>query len=127
MSRLKIIYILSLVVLGVLLVFTVFRPMATGTEYSEVQRESLLKTDNGWIIQFNLINCEGREQKYTIFVSVDDGKPYKEEVLLKEGRKFTFVRRINSNELSGEESKATFTVYKEGEATPFEEITYFLE
>ena len=127
MFKLRIIYIVSLVILGVLLVFTVFRPMATGMEYSEVQRGSLLKTGDGWIIQFNLVNREGKQQKYNILVSIDDGKPYKTEALLKHDRIFTFIRRIPSHELSSETGKATFTIYKEGETTPFEEVIYYLK
>jgi len=126
MPRLKIFYILALMILGALLVFTIFRPMATGGEYSEVQRESLLRAQDKWIVQFDLLNLEGKEQKYTIQVSIDDGKPYKEDVLLGYGGMFTFIRRIPFHEIKGEKGKATFIIYKEGETTPFEEIDYFL-
>ncbi len=36
MSKLRIFFVVSLVILGVLLASTVFRPMATGEEYSQV-------------------------------------------------------------------------------------------
>ncbi|MFC2017624.1 hypothetical protein ACFLUD_04355 [Chloroflexota bacterium] len=126
MSKPRILYILSLVILGVLLVFTVFKPMATGGEFSEVQRESLLETEEGWIIQFDLVNHEWKDQRYTIGVSVNEGKPYRESLLLRDGRTYTFVRRINSYELSGDKDKVIFAIYKEGEDTPFEQATYYL-
>lgn len=124
MSRAKIIYIASLVILGVLIAFTVFRPMATGSAYSEVQRVQLLEAENQWIIQFNLINHEGRDQNYTITVVVD-GKQYNESVLIHDGRIFTYIHHFYRDRLTNNEVK--FTVYKEGEATPLEEVTYYLQ
>ncbi len=63
MSRLRAIYIAALVVLGVLLAFTVFKPMAMGEKYRQVQREQLLQTENEWIIQFDIINREGKRHR----------------------------------------------------------------
>jgi len=124
MSRAKIIYIASLVILGVLIAFTVFQPMATGSEYSTVQRVQLLEAENKWIIQFDLINHEGRDQNYTITVVVD-GKQYKESVLIQDRRIFTYIHHFYRDRLTNNEVK--FTVYKEGEATPIEEVTYYLQ
>ena len=126
MSKLKLVYIVSLVVLGILLV-SVFRPAIGGGEYSEVQRESLLEMEGGWVIQFDIINNEGGEQDYTISTWINDGEAYKEDFRLKDGRMFTFIRRIHCSELEGEEGKVHFAVYKKGEPEPFEEATYYLE
>ena len=127
MSRLRIFYILSLLLLGVLLVFTVFRPMVSGGEYSEVKRKSLLRNENGWVIQYDLINQESKEQNYTIYFSVDGGKPYQEDVLLRDGKIFTFIGRISPHELNGEEGEVNVTIYKEGETAPFEDAVYYLK
>jgi hypothetical protein len=124
MPRLRIVYILSLVILGVLIAFAVFRPMIGGGEYSEVQKEQLLQTENEWIIQFNIVNHEGRDQKYTITVVVD-GKQYSEKVLIHDGRIFTYIHHIYPDRVS--DGDVSFAIYKEGEATPFEEVTYYLK
>ena len=124
MSRAKIIYIASLVILGVLIAFTVFRPIAVGGEYSEVQRAQLLETENKWIIQFDLINHEGRDQNYTITMVVY-GKQYNTSVLIPDGRIFTYIHHIYPDTIT--EGDVRFTIYKEGEATPFEEATYYLK
>ena len=124
MSRLKIVFILSLVILGVLIAFTVFQPMATGSEYSEVQRAQLLEREDQWIIEFRIFNREGRDQNYTITVVVD-GKQYKESVLIQDRRIFTYIHHFYRGRLTNNEVK--FTVYKEGEATPLEEVTYYLQ
>ena len=124
MPRLKIVYILSLVILIVLIVFTVFKPMVTGGEYSEVQGAQLLETEDEWIIQFNIMNHEGREQNYTITVMAD-GKQYDESVLIQDGRIFTYIHHFYRDSLT--DNRVSFAVYKEGEATPFEEETYHLK
>jgi len=124
MSKLRIFYIFSLVLLGVLVVFTVFRPMSTGGEYSEVSRESLLQTENGWILQFDIMNYEDKDTDYTINVSVD-GKSSTLTVSIRDEEAFTYIKHINRDMLT--DGVFSFTVYKEGEATPFEKATYYLK
>jgi len=124
MSRHKIIYIVSLVILGVLIGFAVFRPMATGSKYTEVQRGHLLQTDTEYIFQFDIINHEGKDKNYTINVLVD-GKQNTEDVLIPDGQMFTYIHHVYLDRLT--EGKVSFTIYKEGEASPFEEATYYLK
>ena len=90
MSKLSIIHIASLVFLGVLLVFTVFRLIATGGKYSEISRGQLLQTDEEYIIQFDIMNREGEDKKYTIKVAIDDYR-YSEDVLIPDGRIFSYI------------------------------------
>jgi uncharacterized membrane protein len=123
-SKLRIIYIVSLVILAVLIGFTVFQPMATGGKYSEVQKEQLLETESEWIIQFSIINHEGRDQNYTINVLVGE-KSYTDSVLIRDGRKFSYIHRIRRDMIT--DGVVSFTIYKEGEATPFEQATYYLK
>jgi len=124
MSGLRIIYVISLVILGTLLVFTVFRPVATSGEYGEVRRAQLLQTDDEWIIQFDLINHEDRKQDYTMAVLVD-GKRYTEDVSILSGRVFTYIHRIPRATAGA--GDVGFTIYKEGEADPLEQVTYYLK
>ncbi len=124
MPKLRIIYIISLVILGVLIAFTVFRPMATGEEYSEVQRAQLLERGDQWIIEFNIINREGKDTSYTIIV-LADGKQYTESVLIRDGGMFTYIHHFYPERLTKKE--VSFAVYKEGESTPIEQVTYSLK
>lgn len=122
--KFRIIYIVSLVILGVLIAFTVFQPVATGEQYSEVQRAQLLEREDQWIIEFDIINQEGEDTGYTIKV-VTDGEQYTESVLIRDGGVFTYIHhfypeRLTSNEIS-------FSVYKAGDPTPIEQATYFLK
>ena len=124
MSRLRIIYIASLVVLAVLIFTTLLRPMVTTGEYSEVQRAQLLQTEAEWIIQFDIINHEGEERNYTITVSFD-GKQYTEDVSILHGGIFTYIHRIR-RDIAGN-GDVTFAIYKDGETEPFKQATYYLK
>ena len=124
MPKLRIIYIVSLVILGLLVIFTVFRPMATGEEYSEVQRAQLLEREDQRIIEFDIINREGKDMSYTIKV-VSDGKQYTESILIRDGGMFTYIHHFYPERLTKKE--VSFAVYKEGESTPIEQATYFLK
>lgn len=123
MSRLKIVYILSLVILGLLIGFTVFRPMVAGKQYSEVQREQLLQAEDEWIIQFAIINHEGKDKNYTINVLID-GEQYSEAILVQDGGTFTYIHHIYPDRAT--KGEVSLAIYKEGEATPFEEAAYYL-
>ena len=98
--------------------------MALGGKYSEVQREQLLQTEDEWIIQLNIVNHEGSDQNYTITVVIE-GKPYTEKVLILNGRMFTYIHHIYPDMVT--EGDVRLAIYKEGEATPFEEATYYLK
>lgn len=118
MSKLRIIYIASLVIMGVLIALTVFRPMAIGGAYSEVQKEQLLETESEWIIQFCIINHEGKDQNYTINGLVGETL-YTESILIRDGRTFSYIHHIRPDEIT--DGNVRFAIYKEGEATPFEQ------
>ena len=124
MPKLRIFYIFSLVVLVVLVSFTVFKPMAVGREYSEIQREQLLKTEDGWILQFDIINHEGKDANYTIEISVD-GKPSKTSALVRDKSVFTYIKHIKPYMLT--EGEVTLMVYKDDEEVPLEKSTYCLK
>lgn len=124
MSKLRIFFIFSLVILGVLLVFTVFRPMASQEKFSEVSRESVIQGDGQWIIEFAIINKEGEDTNYIINCSTG-GETYSETVLIKDRQKFTYIRHFYPATVS--EDKAHITIYKKGEATPFEQAIYYLK
>ena len=124
MSKLRIIFIASLIILGVLLVFTVFRPMASGEKLSALTRESVIQREDEWIIQFSLINREGLDTNYIIHWSTG-GKTYSSKtVTIKNGRTFTNIHHVYPETVK--EGELHLTIYKEGEATPFEECTYYI-
>ena len=124
MSRLKILFVISVVILGVLIGSVMLSPITTATRYSEVQQEQLLKSDTEWIIEFKILNHEGEQRKFVITALVD-GKSHAEEIIVGDGRKFTYIYHLYPERLTNR--VATFAIYKEGEETPFEQITYHIE
>jgi len=123
MSKLRIIYIASFVILGVLLVFTVFRPITSGEKYSTVSRKSIIQTEERWIIQINIINKEGEDANYLINWS-SGGETYSERVSIKDGRVFTYIHYVYPEAVK--DGKVHLTIHKEGESTPFEQATYYI-
>ena len=124
MSKLRIFYVMSLVILGVLLVFTVFRSMAAGVEYSQVLSEQLLEQEDQWVVELHLLNHESQDTTYTISVLVD-GDLCTDTIPIQSGRVFKYIVHIYKDKLDKRE--VSLAIYKEGEATPFEQTTYYLK
>lgn len=125
MLKLRIVYILSLVIVGVLAVLVFFLPMSGGAqEYSEVQREGLLQTENGWILQFDIVNHEGENRSYTIDVSID-GTPSTLSVFIPEGKAFTYVKQVNQDMVT--HGVVNFAIHKEDDDTYLKKATYYLK
>ncbi len=127
MSKLRVLFILSLVILGMLLVSIFSWTFAGGEQkYSEVQRESLLETKNGWILQLDVVNREGMNKIYTISVAVND-QPSTMTVSVRDGGTFTYIKDIYLNMLDGGQGQVFITVGKEGEDIPLQQGTYYLK
>ena len=124
MSKLKISYIVSLVIVGVLLALILSRSLSTGVKYSEVSRQNLLKTENEHIVQLDITNHEGKETNYTIQALID-GEQRNHPVSIADGQKFTYIYHVYTDQLA--ERNVTFTIYKEGQDSPFEQITYYID
>jgi hypothetical protein len=122
---LKVIYILSLAVLGVLLILTFFQPRATGKEYSTVQKEQVIKTKNGWDIQFELVNVQEENNTYEINEMLDTGVSYRGSVTIPGGGAYVFTHHIYSDDVV--EGKVNYLIYKNNELEPVEKLTYFLK
>lgn len=121
--KVKALYIVSLLVLGVFVVLPFFYPAVPETEYSEVSRTQLLENGTEEIILFDIVNHEQKDMNYTVMVTVD-GKNYTEEVLMiREGGVFTYAHHIHPDITA--RGEISFAVYKEGKSAPIEEITYF--
>ncbi len=123
MSRLRLIFVLSLVILaGVFISAIYFIP--SGQSYTESRRAQIIEGENEWIAQYDIINNEARDIKYTIFITVD-GAVYRDSTVVKPGKTYTYIRHIYPQQL--EEGKVTFALYEEGKAKPIEQVTYYID
>ena len=121
----RVVYLASLVILGVLITFTVFRPMATGGEYSMVQRAHFLEREDRWVIELHIFNCEAEDTTYIITVLIDEVL-CTESFRLRQGGLGKYSHHISRDNVN-QGKEVSVTVYKEGEATPIDESTYYLE
>ena len=119
--KLKALYIVSLLVLGVFVVLPFFHPTVSETAYSEVSRMQLLENGTERIILFDIVNHEQKDMNYTVMVTVD-GKNDTEEVLLREGGVFTYIHHVYPERTA--RGEISFAAYKEGKSAPIEEATY---
>ena len=124
MSKLRMVFILLLVILGAMVVFTVLRPMATGREYSKVQGTQLLQAEDEWVIQFNIMNNEGKDTGYEIEVS-HGNELYRAPVIIPDEGMFTYIHRIPYNTKGDRD--ITFTIYKDGDPEPLRQLNYYLK
>ncbi len=124
MSKLRILLVISLVILGALLVRVFLWPfMGSEPQYAEVSREGLIKTQDGWILQFDIRNLQSEEARYNIYINVD-GKPYQDSCLISPGGLFIYIHQIAASDVTNGE--VLVKISKEGEAKPFEQGTYYL-
>ena len=121
----RVVYLASLVVLGVLITVTVFQPMATGGEYSMVQRAHFLEREDRWVIELHIFNHEAEDTTYNINVVIDE-ELSTQSIRLSQGELFKYCHHISRDEIN-QGKEVSVTVYKEGEATPIDESTYYLE
>ena len=123
MSRLRLIFVLSLVVLaGVFIAIIYFIP--SGQSYVESKRAQIIEGENEWILQYDIINDEERDIKYTIFITVDD-VVYKDSTVVKPGKTYTYIHHIYPQQLG--DGKVTFALYEGGKAEPVEQVTYYID
>ena len=123
MSKLRVIYILFLVILGLLVIFAILKPMTSGEEYTEVSWGSVIQLEDEWIIQIDLINKEGKITDYSISWSSGE-QTNTDRVSIKDGAKFTYIYHVCPETVK--DGQVKLEICKEGETTPFEEATYYV-
>ncbi|MFZ5645027.1 MAG: hypothetical protein ACOY46_15710 [Bacillota bacterium] len=121
----KIVYILSLAALGVLLTLTFFMPLATGKEYSTVQKEQVIKTEEGWLVKFEVVNGEKNPQSFTIIEVLGSVESYRGLATIPGGGGYSFTNQIYSRDLAG--GKVNYYIYRNNEPDPVESLTYYLK
>ena len=123
MSKLRLIFVLSLIILAVVFIATIYF-IPSDQSYTESKRVQIIESENEWIIQCDIINNEEGDTKYTIYVTVD-GAVYKDSTVVKQGKTYTYIHHIYPQQLV--EGKITFALYEESKAKPVEQATYYID
>ena len=72
MKPLRITYLVSLGILGVILAAILYSIPGESTKYKEVSRSELIKLEKGWVIQLDLNNSGESDEKVNISVKAGD-------------------------------------------------------
>jgi hypothetical protein len=120
--RLRLIFILSLIVLAGLFVSIVYF-LPSRDSYSETKGVHIIEAENEWILQYDIINNEERDIEYTIVVTVDD-IVYTDSTVVKPGKSYTYIHHIYPQQLH--EGKVSFASYQEGKPEAIEQATFNL-
>lgn len=123
LSKLRLVFILSIIILAGVSISTIYF-IPSGQSYMESKRAQIIEGKNEWILQYDIINNEDRDIKYTIYLTVDD-TIYKDSTIVKPGKIYTYIHHIYPQQL--EEGKVTFALYEEGKAEPVEQFTYHID
>ena len=122
MFKLKLIFVLSLVILSGVFISIVYL-VPSSQKPSESKRVQIIKGANGWILQYDIINDKETDVKYTIIVTVDNAAR-KDSAVVQAGKSYTYTYHISSQQL--DKGKVTFALYEEDKTEPVEETTYYI-
>jgi len=121
--RLRLVFIISLVILAAVFVVLVYL-LPSQSSRTETRKVQIIKGDNEWILQVTLMNDEPRSVEYNIRVAVD-GVESRDVAVIEPGKSYTYIRHIYPSE--AKEGKVTLEVYREGETEPVEKATFQLD
>ncbi len=122
MSKLRIIFVISLVVLTGIFIYTIYL-IPSGEKYPESRTVQIIDADNEWILQYDIVNSYERDIKYTIIVTVDD-VVYTDTTVVKPDKMYTYIHHIYPSQLT--EGKITFALYENDKEKPVERAIYYI-
>ena len=122
MTKLRVLFVVSLLILCGIFIAILYLVPSSGNR-TESKRVQIIKGENGWTLQYDLINSRDTEINYTIIVTVDSAART-DKVAVQPGRTYTYTYHIAPDKLA--KGDVTFTLYEGGIAEPIEETTYHI-
>ena len=122
MSKLRLVFILSLVILaGVLLAILYFIPSLRS--YPEPYTVQVIEGEEEWILQCDILNTEESAIEYSITVTVDN-RTYRDSAVVKPGKAYTYIHHVYPQQLA--EGRVTFALYQNGQKSPIKTATFHI-
>ncbi len=120
------IYIASLIILIGLVALIIYLVPQRG-KLLEVEREQMSKLEGRWILDFDIVNRDYEDHKYTIIIKgmKEDQPRVPVEVAVSSGKRFTYTAIIFPENLTGNE--LTLEVYRDGRKEPVKVGHYLLQ
>ncbi len=119
-AKLRLIFVLSIVVLAGVFIATFFLIPASDTS-NESKRVQIIEGENEWILQYDIFNYEEKDIGYRIMVTAN-GNTYSDSTIVESGGKYTYIQHLSRQQLG--EGVVTLTVYEDGRQEPVEKATY---
>ncbi len=123
MSKLRLVFLLSLFILAGVFIATLYL-VPSGTSYPESRRAQIIDAGDEWILQYDIDNNGERDINYTIQVTID-GVVYTDSTLVKPGKTYSYIHHIYPEQLA--EGKVTVALYEEGQVEPVDQATYYID
>jgi hypothetical protein len=123
LSKLKLIFISSLVVLVIVFIAT-FYLIPSQLNLPESKNIQIIETEDEWILQYDIFNNSDNDIAYEILATAD-GNTFSDRPLVKSGREYTYILHIPHEQITSGE--VTFIVYQEGRQEPIEQASYQLK
>ena len=122
MSRLRLIFLLSLVILAGVFVFALLH-IPSGESYPETHRVQIIQAESEWILQYDISNNQDRDIEYTLRITID-GAVYTDSTVVQPGKLYTYIHHIYPEQVT--EGKVTCALYEKGKTKPVDQATYYL-
>lgn len=121
MAPIRMVYLISLGILGVVLAAVIYSIPGESTKYKEVSRSELILVEQGWVLQMDLSNHEDISEKYAISVKVDDTNIDEQNILIQPESRFRFSYGV----AAGQGETVSFKVYLESNEPPLWEQEFY--
>ncbi|MFH0768192.1 MAG: hypothetical protein V1932_01335 [Chloroflexota bacterium] len=122
MFKLKLIFILSLIILAGMFISVMYL-VPSNQQPPESKRVQIIKGENGWILQYDITNDKEIDVKYTIIVTVDNAAR-KDSAVVQAGKTYTYIYHVSPQQL--DKGEVTLTLYEGDKTEPVEETTYYI-
>ncbi len=123
LSRLKLIFISSLVVLAAVFIATIYL-IPSVLDLAESKNIQIIDGQQQWILQYDIVNDQQDDTSYTIEVIID-GVVFTDSTVVEPGRTYTYIRRIDPGKVS--RGEVSLTLSRGDMATPVEQVTYYID
>jgi len=122
-SKLRLIFILSLVALAGVFIATISF-ISPGQDFDNSSKVQIIDGEDEWILQYDVLNSGQRDTTYSIQVTIDS-EIYKISTVVEQGKSYSYIRHVYPEQLLSDE--INFVVYKEGINEPIENVTYHID
>ena len=125
MSRLRLAYYASLVLLVALLALVLRGALLPATSpASEAQRAQLVELPDHWVLRHDITNQTPETVHYIIEIAINKETPQRSEAIVKSGGRFNYLCHVYPEQLGS--GQVTLSVYEKGREDPVDTTNYFL-